>query len=407
MIFKGVIDCSANPNYPAADSGWTYRVSVAGKIGGASGINVEVGDLLLCLTDGTASGNQATVGTAWSIAQANIDGAVIGPASAVDNTPMVSDGVSGKLIKNVSYATFKTSLALVKADVGLGNVDNTSDANKPVSTAQATAIAVVQTDVTAHEARTDNPHTVTKSQVGLGSVTNDAQLKASDLDTDGTLAANSDTKIPSQKAVKTFGNQIIAAADAMVFKGVVDCSGNPNYPAADRGWTYRVSVAGKIGGASGPNVEVGDLLLCLTDGTVSGDQATVGSAWTIAQANIDGAVIGPASAVDNTPMVADGPSGKLIKNVTYSAFKTSLSLVKADVGLSAVDNTSDVGKPVSTAQQTAINSQGVPTGGTVGQVLSKIDSANFNTQWSAAGGGGSFGTMDNETLARLNLAILR
>jgi hypothetical protein len=359
------------------------------------------------LTDGTASGNQATVGTAWSIAQANIDGAVIGPASAVDNTPMVSDGVSGKLIKNVSYATFKTSLALVKADVGLGNVDNTSDANKPVSTAQATAIAVVQTDVTAHEARTDNPHTVTKSQVGLGSVTNDAQLKASDLDTDGTLAANSDTKIPSQKAVKTFGNQIIAAADAMVFKGVVDCSGNPNYPAADRGWTYRVSVAGKIGGASGPNVEVGDLLLCLTDGTVSGDQATVGSAWTIAQANIDGAVIGPASAVDNTPMVADGPSGKLIKNVTYSAFKTSLSLVKADVGLSAVDNTSDVGKPVSTAQQTAINSQGVPTGGTVGQVLSKIDSANFNTQWSAAGGGGSFGTMDNETLARLNLAILR
>lgn len=33
----------------------------------------------------------------------------------------------------------KTDLALVKADVGLGNVDNTSDANKPVSTAQAAA----------------------------------------------------------------------------------------------------------------------------------------------------------------------------------------------------------------------------------------------------------------------------
>lgn len=36
----------------------------------------------------------------------------------------------------------KTSLGLVKADVGLGNVDNTSDANKPVSTAQAAAIAL-------------------------------------------------------------------------------------------------------------------------------------------------------------------------------------------------------------------------------------------------------------------------
>ncbi|CAB4129445.1 hypothetical protein UFOVP116_10 [uncultured Caudovirales phage] len=35
-------------------------------------------------------------------------------------------------------------VALVRADVGLGNVDNTSDANKPVSTAQATANASVQ-----------------------------------------------------------------------------------------------------------------------------------------------------------------------------------------------------------------------------------------------------------------------
>jgi lysophospholipase L1-like esterase len=45
---------------------------------------------------------------------------------------------------------------------------------------------------------------VTKSMVGLGNVTNDAQLKAADLDVDGTLAANSDTKVASQKAVKTY-----------------------------------------------------------------------------------------------------------------------------------------------------------------------------------------------------------
>ena len=37
-------------------------------------------------------------------------------------------------------AQAKTALALVKGDVGLGNVDNTSDANKPVSTAQQTAL---------------------------------------------------------------------------------------------------------------------------------------------------------------------------------------------------------------------------------------------------------------------------
>jgi len=100
MTFKGVIDCSANPNYPAADAGDTYKVSVAGKIGGASGVNVEAGDILLCIADGTVSGNQATVGMYWSIEQANIDGAVIGPASAVNNRVVFFDGTSGKLIKD-------------------------------------------------------------------------------------------------------------------------------------------------------------------------------------------------------------------------------------------------------------------------------------------------------------------
>lgn len=49
-------------------------------------------------------------------------------------------------------ATAKINLALVKADVGLGNVDNTSDVNKPVSTAAATAITAVATNATAADA---------------------------------------------------------------------------------------------------------------------------------------------------------------------------------------------------------------------------------------------------------------
>ncbi|HEY1034006.1 MAG TPA: hypothetical protein VGE09_03380 [Pseudoxanthomonas sp.] len=108
--------------------------------------------------------------------------------------------------------------------------------------------------------------------------------------TDGTLAANSDAIIASQKAVKTYIDGLMAANDAMVFKGVINCSTNPNYPAADAGHTYRVSVAGKIGGASGTNVEQGDMLLCLTDGTAAGTQATVGANWSVIQTNIDGAL---------------------------------------------------------------------------------------------------------------------
>lgn len=111
-----------------------------------------------------------------------------------------------------------------------------------------------------------------------------------DFSTDGTLAANSDTTLASQKAVKTYVDGLIAANDAMVFKGVINASTNPNYPAADAGHTYRISAAGKIGGASGPNVENGDLLICLTDATAAGDHATVGASWAIVQTNIDGAL---------------------------------------------------------------------------------------------------------------------
>src|SRR3546814_19165782 len=40
----------------------------------------------------------------------------------------------------LTMAELKTLLALVKGDVGLGNVDNTCDADKPVSSAQQTAL---------------------------------------------------------------------------------------------------------------------------------------------------------------------------------------------------------------------------------------------------------------------------
>lgn len=111
-----------------------------------------------------------------------------------------------------------------------------------------------------------------------------------DFSTDTTLASNSDTIISSQKAIKAYVDGLIAANDAMVFKGVINASANPNYPAADAGHTYRISVAGKIGGASGPNVEVGDMLLCTVDATAAGTHATVGANWAIIQTNIDGAL---------------------------------------------------------------------------------------------------------------------
>jgi hypothetical protein len=64
---------------------------------------------------------------------------------------------------------------VTKTQVGLGNVNNTSDANKPVSTAQAAAIADAkaagtnaQTHLTTHMQNKSNPHGVTRDQLGMG-----------------------------------------------------------------------------------------------------------------------------------------------------------------------------------------------------------------------------------------------
>lgn len=63
---------------------------------------------------------------------------------------------------------------VTKAQVGLGNVQNLAPADMPVSTAQAAAIAdakaagtKAQTDLNAHANRKNNPHNVTRAQLGL------------------------------------------------------------------------------------------------------------------------------------------------------------------------------------------------------------------------------------------------
>jgi hypothetical protein len=63
---------------------------------------------------------------------------------------------------------------VTKAQIGLGNVQNLAPADMPVSTAQAASIAdakaagtKAQTDLDTHANRRDNPHKVTRAQLGL------------------------------------------------------------------------------------------------------------------------------------------------------------------------------------------------------------------------------------------------
>lgn len=92
------------------------------------------------------------------------------------------------------------------------------------------------------------------------------------------------TQLATADAVKAYTDLIVASG--FRYKGVIDASANPNYPAAVVGDLYKISVAGKIGGASGEDVQVGDALYCVTD-SASGDHTAVGANFDILQGNVD------------------------------------------------------------------------------------------------------------------------
>lgn len=241
-------------------------------------------------------------------------GAVVLASGATIATPTLT----GATIGNSNVLTVRDDRFTLQDDV-----DNTKQVQFQLSTISSGMTRVLQLpDINDQLVTITSSNTLTNKAINASNnnITNltTAMFAANVVDTDGTLAANSTTRIPSQSAVVSYVAGRIAALDVMVFKGTIDCSANPNYPAADAGETYRVSVAGKIGGASGTNVEAGDILLCLIDSTASGNQATVGSAWSIIQTNLDGAVIGPSSATSGRIATFNGTTGKLIQDSGYN-----------------------------------------------------------------------------------------
>lgn len=163
------------------------------------------------------------------------------------------------------------TVVLGKSDVGLGNADNTSDANKPVSTATQTALGL-------------------KVDLSLLGATSGVAT----LDSGGKLASS---QIPAI-AISSYLGSVASQSAMLALTG------------EEGDWCIRTDLS--------------------TTWVITGSNPALIGSWTQL-------------------------SYPAVPVTSVNGYTGAVSLVKADVGLSNVDNTSDANKPISTATQTALD----------------------------------------------------
>ena len=307
---------------------------------------------------------------------------------------------------------------LTKSSVGLGNVDNTSDANKPVSTATQTALdlkanlaspALTGTPTAPTAAAATNTTQVATTEFVRAEVAALVNSAGATLDTLGEIATalGNDANL-STTLTNSIGLKAPLASPAL--------TGTPTAPtAAVATDTTQIATTAFVTAAIAAGVATVDTLDDLTDVTITsvadGDFLRWnGTAWINDAVNLSTDTIGsyvqslvagtgitltnnsgegstPTVAVTANTFDAYGAAATAATNAgsalsTHEADTTNIhgiadtsilvtttgaqtltnktitspsGLVKGDVGLGNVDNTADTAKPVSTAQQTALD----------------------------------------------------
>lgn len=274
------------------------------------------------------------------------------------------------------YRGDKTWQTLDKTAVGLGNVDNTSDASKPVSAAQQAALNlkenVIAVGTTAQYYRGDKTWaTLDKAAVGLSNV-------------DNTSDANKPVSSAMQTALNGKENTITAGTTSQYYRGDktwqtlnkaavglgnVDNTSDANKPVSS---AMQTALNAKADASSSVTLSTAQTISGVKTFSAApkfGTTATVGYVWTATAADGTGGwqVAGtPASSVDWDTGVLNKPATfpPTIGTTGTTAAAGNHTHTKGDVGLGNVDNTADVDKPVSNAMQTALNDK-VPTTRTI------------------------------------------
>ena len=273
---------------------------------------------------------------------------IITPGPKGQGVPV--SGTAGQILRKTAIANFSTEwYSLVKADVALGLADNTSDVNKPVSTAQATAIAVVQADVDAHELRQDNPHLTTKAQVGLGSADNTTDI-AKPVSTAQQTALNTKEPNIALGTVAQYWRGDKSWQDLFTDVRAATLTGLSTLTATTVVATHTVLQAiGFLQKQVGDNKGVADAHIARVDNPHAITKAQVG----LGSADNTSDINKPVSTAQQTSLDAKATNTALAAHT--SSVANPHTVTKAQVGLGSVDDTTDANKPVSTAQQTALN----------------------------------------------------
>ena len=130
------------------------------------------------------------------VTASNVQGAI---KELNDNIKAITGGGVVIGVKGSAETEYRQGkVNITKANIGLGNVDNTSDANKPIST--ATQNALDKKANTSDLGAIATKDSLTKTDVGLGNVTNEAQIPLSQKGANnGVATLGNDGKIPSSQ----------------------------------------------------------------------------------------------------------------------------------------------------------------------------------------------------------------
>jgi hypothetical protein len=280
-------------------------------------------------------------------------GEVAGTAYPGDKGKATTDKV------NAHVSNFENPHKVTAEQVGLGNVDNTSDADKPISTATQEALDNLGKEISDHKADKNNPHEVTKEQIGLGNVENTADIdkpvstatqklvddtkKELDTKIDNHISdfnnphqvtkeqvglSNVDNTADINKPVSVAQQALVDSTKAELKQNISDIEKDVANHIADKNNPHEVNKLqvglGNVDNTSDINKPVSTAQQAALDKLKSDLESIIGSTGSDLSAHI-------------------------------KDFDNPHKVTKDQVGLGKVDNTTDLEKPVSVAQQEAIN----------------------------------------------------